>query len=67
MLKPCSGLHRDASHYPKISVFQGEMNRRIWSTLVHLDLLTSCQVGLPRMIREGMHDAQCPSNLVDGE
>ncbi|CAG8974704.1 hypothetical protein HYALB_00006440 [Hymenoscyphus albidus] len=59
------GLHRDASHYPKISVFQGEMNRRIWHTIVHLDLLTSCSMGLPRMIREGMHDAQCPRNLAD--
>ncbi|KAF8847325.1 hypothetical protein BDZ45DRAFT_607644 [Acephala macrosclerotiorum] len=59
------GYHRDASHYPNLSVFRGEMQRRLWASLVHLDLQTSLQVGLPRMIREGMYDTQPPRNLMD--
>jgi hypothetical protein len=61
------GLHRDASNYPKISAYQGEMNRRVWSCLVHLDIMTSCQVGLPRMIREGTYDCGKASNLDDSD
>jgi hypothetical protein len=59
------GYHRDASHYPSLSVYKGEMQRRLWASIVHLDLQTSLQVGLPRMIREGMYDTQPPRNLLD--
>jgi len=61
------GLHRDASHYPKISVFRGEMQRRLWASIVHLDLQTSLQVGLPRMIKDGMYDTEAPRNLSDDD
>jgi hypothetical protein len=61
------GLHRDASNYPKISAYQGEMNRRVWSCLVHLDIMTSCQVGLPRMIKDGTYDTGKASNLDDSD
>ncbi|KAG4028087.1 hypothetical protein MFRU_024g00570 [Monilinia fructicola] len=59
------GIHRDASHYPKISIFRGEMQRRIWAAITLLDLQTSCQVGLPRMISEGMYDTKPPNHLLD--
>jgi hypothetical protein len=59
------GLHRDASHYPNISILRGEMQRRHWALIEHMDLQTSCQVGLPRNIREGMFDTKPPSNLLD--
>jgi len=61
------GYHRDPSHYPKISVFQGEIQRRLWQMLLHLDLVFSYQVGLPRMITEAMHDAKAPRNLLDSD
>jgi hypothetical protein len=48
------GLHREPSNYPHISVFKGEMQRRLWASILHLDLQTSLQVGLPRMLKEGM-------------
>ena len=44
------GYHRDASHSPRISPFHGEMRRRAWVMIVQLDLMTSSQIGLPRMI-----------------
>ncbi len=59
------GYHRDASHFPKVSVFKGEMQRRVWHMIVHLDLINSLQVGLPRMIRDSTYDTQEPRNLLD--
>ena len=59
------GYHRDASHYPSISLFDGEMRRRVWSMIFQLDLLASAQVGLPRMIREEETDTAEPKNLLD--
>jgi len=59
------GYHCDASHYPSISPFQGEMRRRVWSMIYQLDLVTSAQVGLPRMIRDAETDTAEPKNLLD--
>ncbi|KAF7865905.1 hypothetical protein EAF04_006069 [Stromatinia cepivora] len=59
------GMHRDASHYPNVSVFRGEMQRRLWGAILLVDIQTSCQVGLPRMISEGMYDTKPPSHILD--
>jgi hypothetical protein len=59
------GYHRDASHYPSISPFEGEMRRRVWSMIFQLDLMSSAQIGLPRMIREEDSDTAEPKNLLD--
>ncbi len=61
------GLHRDTSHYSNISVFQGEMQRRIWSVILHMDLQASLQVGLPRMIKTSTYDTQPPRNILDAD
>lgn len=59
------GYHRDASHFPKISVYKGEIQRRVWHMIVHLDLINSLQVGLPRMIRDSDYDTHEPRNILD--
>jgi hypothetical protein len=59
------GYHRDPSHFPNISSFDGEMRRRLWSMLVRLDIQISGQVGLPRMARDDLGDTVEPSNLLD--
>lgn len=61
------GYHRDANHYPSISPFDGEMQRRVWSMIFQLDLMTSAQVGLPRMIRDNETDTAEPKNLLDAD
>jgi hypothetical protein len=61
------GYHRDASHYPSISPFDGEMRRRTWTIIFQLDLFTSALVGLPRMIREGETDTAEPKSLLDAD
>ena len=61
------GYHRDASHYPRISPFQGEMRRRSWAMIVQLDLIASSQIGLPRMMKYWQSDTAEPRNLLDDD
>jgi hypothetical protein len=42
------GYHRDASHFPELSPFEGEMRRRMWNLVYVFDVLQSYQLGLPR-------------------
>ena len=58
--------HRDASHYPRISPFQGEMRRSSWAMIVQLDLITS-QIGLPRMMKDWQSDTAEPRSLLDDD
>jgi hypothetical protein len=59
------GYHRDSKMFPNISVFQGEMRRRIWTFVRQSDILFSFQVGLPSMIRSGDSDTDLPQNIRD--
>jgi len=59
------GYHRDPSHYPSISAFDGEMRRRLWALMCQLDILISYQVGLPRTIQPWQYDTEMPSNIHD--
>ncbi|PGH03355.1 hypothetical protein GX51_04086 [Blastomyces parvus] len=59
------GYHRDSKMFPNLSVFQGEMRRRLWAFIRQADLLLSFQVGLPSMIRTGDCDTELPRNLYD--
>ncbi|KAF2108252.1 fungal-specific transcription factor domain-containing protein [Lophiotrema nucula] len=62
-----TGLHRDGSHFPNLSPFKSEMRRRAWSMIVQLDLMSSSQMGLPRMIQKDMYDTDLPRNLRDDD
>lgn len=59
------GYHRDPSHYPAITVFLGEMRRRVWSIIGMIDVLISFQLGLPSMFKTIQSDTQPPRNLLD--
>jgi Fungal specific transcription factor domain len=59
------GYHRDPSHTPKISPFHGEMRRRIWAIIAQVDIITSSQTGLSRMINPSQCDTKEPQNLLD--
>jgi Fungal specific transcription factor domain len=59
------GYHRDPSHYPDVSVLDGEMRRRLWSTIVIADVTTASQVGLPKLINDSQTDTKPPRNLLD--
>lgn len=64
-LAMCQGYHRDPKMFPNISVFEGEMRRRVWTCLRQYDLLFSFQVGLPCMVRIADTDSEIPRNLCD--
>lgn len=59
------GYHRDPSHYSAITVFHGEMRRRVWSIIGMIDVLISFQLGLPSMFKTIQSDTQPPRNLLD--
>ena len=61
------GYHRDPKHYPNISPFAGEIRRRVWTFVRQSDLLSSFQLGLPSMIRNGDCDTELPHNIYDEE
>ncbi|QIW99809.1 hypothetical protein AMS68_005327 [Peltaster fructicola] len=59
------GYHRDPSHYPNMSIFEGEIRRRTWWFLFQLDQLLAVKSGLPRLIDRGKTDTTLPQNLLD--
>jgi hypothetical protein len=59
------GYHRDPKFYPSISAFDGEMRRRVWTTVSMIDILISFQLGLPSMVRTITTDTEPPRNLLD--
>ncbi|EPS27621.1 hypothetical protein PDE_02565 [Penicillium oxalicum 114-2] len=60
-----AGYHRDPKYYPKISVFDGEMRRRVWTYLSLLDHYISLQAGLPPTTVQNQSDIEEPRNLTD--
>lgn len=61
------GYHRDPKHFSGIRPFDGEMRRRVWATIYHVDLGISAQMGLPRMVKERQVDTEPPRNLLDSD
>ncbi|KAF4454152.1 putative transcriptional regulatory protein C1F7.11c [Fusarium austroafricanum] len=61
------GYHRDPKHFKGMSPFVAEMRRRVWATIVEMDIGISTQMGLPRMIKQWQTDTQEPSNLQDND
>ncbi|KAH6974592.1 putative Zn(II)2Cys6 transcription factor [Ilyonectria sp. MPI-CAGE-AT-0026] len=59
------GYHRDPDHFPGISPFECEMRRRIWTTILQLDLSISLEMGLPRSATDTHIDTKQPRNLRD--
>ncbi|KAJ6784350.1 hypothetical protein PWT90_11142 [Aphanocladium album] len=61
------GYHRDPSHFPSLTAFEGECRRRLWITVHAMDTMMSAQMGLPRLIKAGSADVQLPRNLQDAD
>jgi len=58
------GLHRDPDSLWKVSVFHAEMRRRLWATILELDLQAAMERGMP--VREGSYyDCRPPLNIND--
>lgn len=59
------GYHRDPRNYPHMSIFEGEMRRRVWYFIIHMDLLLASKAGLPRTIDERQADTSLDITLSD--
>ncbi|KAF7155447.1 hypothetical protein CNMCM5623_007518 [Aspergillus felis] len=61
------GFHRNPKHFQDqgMSPFTGEMRRRVWATIMELDLGISAQMGLPRLIKPWQVDTEEPHNYLD--
>jgi len=59
------GLHRDPNEFPNISIFEGEQRRRLWATVVEMDLQASLLSGCPALVRDGDYNCAPPGNVDD--
>ncbi|KAL2053599.1 hypothetical protein ABVK25_006252 [Lepraria finkii] len=71
-----AGLHRDAHivnlrhgapSFKRVSVFEQEMRRRIWTTISELELQADLDRGMPSMTRDLVEDCGPPHNIDDDE
>lgn len=67
LMRSCmmAGFHRDPSEFPDVPVFEGEMRRRLWMTIVEMDFAASLTYGMPIMLHEGDFICRPPANLDD--
>ncbi|KAM0665158.1 hypothetical protein ACQRIU_005419 [Beauveria bassiana] len=62
------GLHRDPLEFgPRMTVFQGELRRRLWFTIMDIDVHLSIALNMPTSMREGDFTCRPPRNLDDAE
>ncbi|KAI1124923.1 hypothetical protein F5Y10DRAFT_20090 [Nemania abortiva] len=61
------GLHRDPKQFSHIHIFQAEMRRRIWATILELNAHASLDSGTPPGISYDDFDTSPPANLNDDD
>jgi len=59
------GLHRDPSEFPHLSPFVAENRRKLWYTIMDMDLHVALQCNLPSAVREGEYTCKAPQNIDD--
>jgi hypothetical protein len=60
-----AGLHRDPSEFPDIQIFEGELRRRLWMTILEMDFEASLVYGMPIMLRKSDFTCKVPANVDD--
>jgi hypothetical protein len=61
------GLHRDPGKFPKMSPLHCELRRRIWFTLLELDIQSLLDSGTPPTLSFDDFDTELPLNIDDSE
>ncbi|KAI1355779.1 hypothetical protein F5Y01DRAFT_301852 [Xylaria sp. FL0043] len=59
------GLHRDPKNFPGMSIFEAEMRRRIWATILELNAQASLDSGTLPGISNDDFDTGLPANIND--
>ncbi|KAL5334956.1 fungal-specific transcription factor domain-containing protein [Aspergillus crustosus] len=61
------GMHRDPTRFAKMTPFWAEMRRRLWATVLELDLQASVDMGIAPSIDLDQSDCGLPSNCDDAD
>ncbi|RAL08252.1 fungal specific transcription factor domain-containing protein [Aspergillus homomorphus CBS 101889] len=61
------GVHIDPRHMAQISPFDAEIRRRLWATILEINLQTSMDAGGTPLIHADDYDCALPMNLNDDE
>ncbi|KAL3480472.1 hypothetical protein BJX99DRAFT_254463 [Aspergillus californicus] len=61
------GLHLDLSNYTNLSAFQRELRRRLWITVVEMELQSSIAAGMPSTIPDIDFGPLTPTNINDSD
>lgn len=61
------GLHRDPKHLPAMNLFQSELRRRLWATILEMVVQSSFDSEMPARISFDEFDTEPPSNTDDDE
>ncbi|KAL6860643.1 hypothetical protein ACO1O0_004671 [Amphichorda felina] len=61
------GLHRDPRHLADMTTYRAEMRRRLWATILELNLQSSFDAGGPPLISALDYDTRAPANLDDDQ
>lgn len=62
-----AGYHRDPDQWSGVTVFNREMRRRIWTTILELDLQVSIDRGMPPTLQASDFDTAPAANINDDE
>ncbi|KAK5660668.1 hypothetical protein OQA88_12032 [Cercophora sp. LCS_1] len=61
------GLNHDPSTLVRMSAFRAEMRRRLWATILEINLQSSLDAGALPLISPSEYDTQPPANFSDEE
>ena len=61
------GLQRDGTHFEQLTPFEIEMRRRVWGSLIVLDMRASEDQGTDLTITSGNFDTKMPLNINDAD
>ncbi|KIW64047.1 hypothetical protein PV04_09007 [Phialophora macrospora] len=59
------GLHRDPKHFKRMGILEGEIRRRLWATILELDVQAALDAGVPPTLSFEDFDTEAPSNVND--
>lgn len=61
------GLHRDPCRLPAMDTLQAELRRRLWNTIVELNVQSSLDSGCPVMLSLSDFDTEPPADINDAD
>ncbi|UNI20434.1 hypothetical protein JDV02_006522 [Purpureocillium takamizusanense] len=59
------GLHRDPSRLGKMTTFRAEIRRRLWATILELNLQSAFESGGSPLVKQSEYDTLAPANIDD--